>query len=60
VGEGNYKVEEWVSRLLEILKDRLKAEGIYVLEEGLKIFVRIFEVQFVQDESFRQETIEGK
>jgi hypothetical protein len=69
VGEGNYKVEEWVSRLLEILKDRLKAEGIYVLEEGLRMFirsllnkfmdVRIFEVELVQNESFRQKT-EGK
>jgi hypothetical protein len=69
VGEGNYKVEEWVSRLLEILKDRLKAEDIYVLEKGLRMFVRsllnkfmdvrIFEVELVQNESFRQKT-EGK
>jgi hypothetical protein len=59
VGEGNYKVEEWVSRLLEILKDRLKAEGIYVLEEGIRMFVRSSLKKFMDAHIF-EEDIEGK
>jgi len=55
VGEGNYKVEEWVSRLLEILK----AEGIYVLEEGIRMFVRSSLKKFMDAHIF-EEDIEGK